>query len=171
MNYAAQYLEKLRSLIGDWIFGCDICQDVCPVNRKAGISLEPSFRQRHDFGAPALIPLLHLDDESFRKRFKNSPIKRAKRVGLQRNVCVALGNIGDPTALPALMEALHNDNPIIREHAAWAIGKIRKEETIEVLKQALVTESDPTVLNEIQLTITEFKTNKSNAHASSNLPS
>ncbi len=158
-------------MIGDWVFGCDICQDVCPVNRKVEISREPAFRQRHDFAAPALIPLLHLDDESFRSRFKNSPIKRAKRVGLQRNVCVALGNIGDPTALPALMEALNNDNPIIREHAAWAIGKIGKGETIEVLKQALVTESDPIVLKELELTIADIRTNKSNAHASSNLSS
>lgn len=163
--------RKLRTLIGDWVFGCDICQDVCPVNRKVEISREPAFRQRHDFAAPALIPLLHLDDESFRSRFKNSPIKRAKRVGLQRNVCVALGNIGDPTALPALMEALNNDNPIIREHAAWAIGKIGKGETIEVLKQALVTESDPIVLKELELTIADIRTNKSNAHASSNLSS
>ncbi|MCI0823010.1 MAG: tRNA epoxyqueuosine(34) reductase QueG, partial [Chloroflexi bacterium] len=79
--------KDLRPLVGDWIFGCDICQDVCPVNKKAAESLEPAFQQRHDFSAPELIPLLELDDEGFRERFRNSPVKRAKRVGLQRNVC------------------------------------------------------------------------------------
>ena len=87
--------RELRPLVGDWVFGCDICQDVCPVNRKAMGSLEPAFQQRHDFAAPALMPLLELDQTAFSARFRRSPIKRAKRVGLQRNVCVALGNIGD----------------------------------------------------------------------------
>ena len=96
--------RELRPLVGDWVFGCDICQDICPVNRDVALSLEPAFQQRHDFGAPALLPLLELDDEGFRERFRNSPVKRAKRVGLQRNVCVALGNIGDPAAVPALSE-------------------------------------------------------------------
>ena len=116
--------RDLRPLVGDWVFGCDICQDVCPVNRKTAESLEPAFRQRHDFGAPALIPLLDLDDEGFRERFRRSPIKRAKRVGLQRNVCVALGNIGDEAAVPALAKALESQDALVRGHAAWALGRI-----------------------------------------------
>ena len=96
--------RELRPLVGDWIFGCDICQDVCPVNRKAIGSLEPAFQQRHDFAAPALMPLLELDQSAFSERFRHSPIKRAKLAGLQRNVCVALGNIGDPVAIPSLSE-------------------------------------------------------------------
>ena len=103
---------ELRPMVGDWVFGCDICQDVCPVNRDAAQSLEPAFRQRHDFSAPELLPLLELDDEGFRERFRNSAIKRAKRAGLQRNVCVALGNIGDRRAVPALGRALVETDPL-----------------------------------------------------------
>ena len=147
--------RKLRPLVGDWVFGCDICQDVCPVNRKALQSLEPAFRQRHDFAAPALIPLLDLDDEGFRERFRNSPIKRAKRVGLQRNVCVALGNIGDPSAIPALVSALYSDTPMVREHAAWALGRIGGRQAIAALQTALDHEEDSKVVEEIELALRE----------------
>jgi epoxyqueuosine reductase len=147
--------RKLRPLVGDWVFGCDICQDVCPVNRKALQSLEPAFRQRHDFAAPALIPLLDLDDEGFRERFRNSPIKRAKRVGLQRNVCVALGNIGDPSAIPALVGALYSETPMVREHAAWALGRIGRRQAIAALQSALDHEEDSKVVEEIELALRE----------------
>ena len=139
----------LRPLVGDWVFGCDICQDVYPVNRKAPQSLEPAFRQRRDFAAPALIPLLDLDDEAFRERFRNSPIKRAKRVGLQRNVCVALGNIGDPAAVPALVHALTGLEPLVLGHAAWALGRIGGSEARDALRSAARSEDDSSALEEI----------------------
>lgn len=145
--------RDLRPLIGDWVFGCDICQDVCPVNWKAAPALEPAFRQRHDFDAPALLPLLDLDDEGFRERFRGSPVKRAKRVGLQRNVCVALGNIGDPVAVPALTKALQTSDPLVREHAAWALGRIGNPEARATLTTTLQTESDPDVAQEIEASI------------------
>ena len=148
--------RELRPLIGDWVFGCDICQDVCPVNRKAQQSLEPAFRQRHDFAAPALIPLLDLDDEGFRERFRNSPIKRAKRVGLQRNVCVALGNIGDSAAVPALTKALRSDDAIVRSHAAWALGRIQGKQAAKALESALQSENNPEVVEEIDLALSEM---------------
>ena len=148
--------RDLRPLVGDWVFGCDICQDVCPVNRKASESLEPAFRQRHDFGAPALIPLLDLDDDGFRERFRKSPIKRAKRVGLQRNVCVALGNIGDEGAVPALVKALQSQDALVREHAAWALGRIGGQEATAALGAALDVESDPSVGSEIELSLEEM---------------
>ena len=141
--------RELRPLMGDWVFGCDICQDVCPVNRKAVLSTEPDFAKRHDFDAPDLIPLLDLDDEAFRKRFEGSPIRRAKREGLQRNVCVALGNIGDPVAVPALAAALNSDSPLVRSHAAWALGQIGGDEAQTALAHALKTEDDPEVRREI----------------------
>ena len=141
--------RELRPLMGDWVFGCDICQDVCPVNRKAVLSSEPDFNKRHDFDAPELIPLLDLDDEAFRKRFEGSPIRRAKREGLQRNVCVALGNIGDPTAVPALAGALNSDSPVVRSHAAWALGQIGNDEARTALKRALSDEEDMDVREEI----------------------
>jgi len=141
--------RDLRPLVGDWVFGCDICQDVCPVNWKAGPALEPAFRKRHDFDAPTLLPLLELDDEGFRERFRGSPIKRAKRVGLQRNVCVALGNIGDPVSVPALAKVLESDEPLLREHAAWALGKIGTPEARAALLDALFIEDDLEVKREL----------------------
>ena len=148
--------RNLRPLVGDWVFGCDICQDVCPVNRKAAGSLEPAFRQRHDFGAPALIPLLDLDDEGFRERFRKSPIKRAKRVGLQRNVCVALGNIGDASSVPALADALGSADALVREHAAWALGRIGGPDANAALSAALEVEGDTSVRSEIELSLEEM---------------
>ena len=142
--------RDMRPLVGDWVFGCDICQDVCPVNRDVALSLEPAFRQRHDFAAPALIPLLELDDEAFRERFRNSPVKRAKRVGLQRNVCVALGNIADPVAVPALIGCLNGPDDIVRLHAAWALGQIGGRRASEALSSALASEQDTSVREEIE---------------------
>ena len=121
---------ELRPLVGDWVFGCDICQDVCPVNRKAAGSGEAEFRKRHDFDAPELIPLLYLDEAGFRRRFEGSPIRRAKLDGLQRNVCVALGNLGDARAVPALAHTLNNGGPLARSHAAWALGRIGRRGTL-----------------------------------------
>ena len=147
---------ELRPLVGDWVFGCDICQDVCPVNRDAAQSLEPAFRQRHDFSAPELLPLLELDDEGFRERFRNSAIKRAKRVGLQRNVCVALGNIGDRRAVPALGRALFEAEPLVRSHAAWALGRIGGEEAARALGSARSSERAGGVLEEIDAALSEI---------------
>ncbi len=148
--------RDIRPLVGDWVFGCDICQDVCPVNRKAETSLEPAFRKRHDFDAPALLPLLELDDEGFRERFRGSPVKRAKRVGLQRNVCVALGNIGDSVAVPALAKILRVGESLVREHAAWALGRIGGPEARAALLDALQTEDDGEVKKEIVLSVAEI---------------
>lgn len=149
--------RELRPLVGDWVFGCDICQDVCPVNRKAQESLEPAFRQRHDFSAPTLMPLLELDDEGFRERFRNSPVKRAKRVGLQRNVCVALGNIGDPQAVPALNKALNSADDLVRMHAAWALGRIGGKEAVRALESALEIEGDAEVVQEMEMALSDMR--------------
>ena len=146
----------MRPLVSDWVFGCDICQDVCPVNRDVARSLEPAFQQRHDFAAPALLPLLELDDEGFRERFRNSPVKRAKRVGLQRNVCVALGNIGDPSAVPALARALDAPDSLVRLHAAWALDRIGGRRASEALDSALAREGDPSVREELELSIADM---------------
>ena len=145
--------RELRSLVGDWVFGCDICQDVCPVNRKATTSSEPAFQRRHDFSAPELLPLLDLDQDGFSERFRNSPIKRAKLEGLQRNVCVALGNIGDQGSAPALARALGNRSALVRMHAAWALGRIGGEEAVAALREALTREDEGDVLEEIRLAI------------------
>lgn len=162
---------ELRPLMGNLIFGCDICQQVCPVNivaeRRLGLrsdgkissaSSQPvQFHPRREFlprpetgGSPELIPLLALTEEQFRERFRLSPIRRTKRRGLLRNVCVALGNIGDPQAIPALTGALHDYEPLVRGHAAWALGRIEGEEAKRALEDALAGEDDEEVRKEIR---------------------
>ena len=141
--------RELRPLMGDWVFGCDICQEVCPVNRKAAPTLEAEFRKRHDFDAPELLPLLDLDEGGFRERFNGSPIRRARKAGLQRNVCIALGNIGDPVAVPALAGVLTGGEPLVRAHAAWALGQIGGADARAALRAAADSETDPEVIEEI----------------------
>ena len=118
---------EMRPLMSDWVFGCDICQDVCPVNVKALYTREQAFRKKR-FTTIQLLEMLEMTDEEFRRRFSGSPLKRAKLVGLKRNVCVALGNAGDPSAVPALMRALDEAEPLVRRHAAWALGRLGGED-------------------------------------------
>ncbi|HSL46406.1 MAG TPA: tRNA epoxyqueuosine(34) reductase QueG, partial [Anaerolineales bacterium] len=114
---------ELRDKIGSWVFGCDICQMVCPWNRFAGKG-DSAFEERGPL--PALTEELALTPQGFNQRFKGSPVKRAKRRGYLRNVAVALGNTGDMHALPVLQSALNDEEPMIREHAQWAIEKINQ---------------------------------------------
>src|SRR5579884_1349407 len=160
---------ELRPLMGNLIFGCDICQQVSPVNhlaeRRLGLRAGASkgsthpvqFHSHQEFrprpatgGSPELIPLLSLTEEQFRERFRRSPIRRTKRRGLLRNVCVALGNSGDPQAIPALIGALHDSEPLVRGHAAWALGRIGGLEAQKALEQALSEEEDEEVQQEIR---------------------
>jgi len=140
---------EIRPLIGDHIFGCDICQDVCPYNVNIVASNEPAYQPRDGLHAPALIPFLALDDESFRLRFKGSPIKRSKRRGLLRNVAVALGNIGAEESVPALVKALSDSEPLVRSHAAWALGRIGTTDARAALEDARTRETDPDAYAEI----------------------
>ncbi|MCC6445872.1 MAG: tRNA epoxyqueuosine(34) reductase QueG [Armatimonadetes bacterium] len=142
--------EALRPQAGDWIFGCDICQEVCPYNRQAPASQEAAYRPRPGLSAPSLLELLGGTQEDFSRRFRNSPVKRAKRKGLLRNVAVALGNAKDPVALPALCEALRDPEPMVRRHVAWALGRIGGPETEAALREAASAESDASVLEAIR---------------------
>lgn len=117
--------EAMRPLIGDRIYGCDDCLTACPWNRFAKISNEAAFAARPAIEMP-LRDYLALDDEGFRLLFRRSPIKRVKRRGFLRNVCVALGNVGTIDDLPALERALTDPEPLIVEHARWAIGRIKE---------------------------------------------
>jgi len=116
---------ELRPLIGNRIFGCDDCLDVCPWNRFAQVSHETAFSARESTNGMSLREYLELTDAEFRQLFKQSPIKRIKRRGFLRNVCVALGNIGDWSDIPALQRAAADPEPLIAEHAAWALEQIR----------------------------------------------
>jgi epoxyqueuosine reductase len=148
--------RELRPLMGTHVFGCDICQAVCPWNRRAPKSSEPAFLPRAGFAAPELIPLLRLSDAEFRDRFRGSPITRAKRRGLLRNVAVALGNLRDLRALPALEAALHEAEPLVRGHAAWALGRLGGGGARRALRAALSAEHDGDVGEEIALALTEL---------------
>jgi epoxyqueuosine reductase len=118
--------EEFREAIGDRIYGCDDCLTACPWNRFAQASREVTFAAREHVTDWDLRDFLALDEEGFRTLFRKSPIRRTKRSGLLRNVCVALGNVGTAEDLPALEKAAADPDPVIAEHAAWAIGKIRR---------------------------------------------
>ena len=117
--------RELRPLLGNHIFGCDICQEVCPWNQRfARPTNEAAFRPGTGHIAPYLLDLMNMDDEEFQRRFRRTALWRTKRRGLLRNVAIALGNWGDPVAVPVLRRALHDKELPIREHAAWALERI-----------------------------------------------
>ncbi|HXP46100.1 MAG TPA: tRNA epoxyqueuosine(34) reductase QueG [Terriglobales bacterium] len=116
--------EDLRSGMGNHIFGCDICQDVCPWNGKAPASSAPEFQPHSERFHPALAWLANLSDEDFRNAFRGSPIRRAKRSGLRRNAVVAMGNSGERGFVPLLEQLVHDRDPILAEHAEWARRKL-----------------------------------------------
>ncbi len=141
---------EMRSAIGNRIFGCDDCQDVCPWNRFAQVAAgAAAFAARPENRAPELIDLLQMDEEAFRARFRHSPIRRAKYGGFLRNVAVALGNCGDRSAVPPLAAALEHPVPLVRGHCAWALGRLGGEQAKRALAAALAHESDPDVRSEL----------------------
>jgi epoxyqueuosine reductase len=116
--------EELRRPVGDWLFGCDVCQEVCPWNHKAPAGAEPAFGPHPDLIAVDPAELLGLSEEAFRARFRGTALTRPKRRGLLRNAALVLGNRGDQAALPALRRALEDPELLVREAARWAIGQI-----------------------------------------------
>jgi epoxyqueuosine reductase len=127
---------ELRPLIGDRIYGCDDCLEACPWNRFASLSREAAFAARPAIGMP-LRDYLTLDDAQFRQLFRGSPIKRIKRRGFLRNVCVALGNVGNSSDLPALERVMADTEPLIAEHATWAAAEIRRRCGLESIPSFL----------------------------------
>ena len=117
---------ELRPLMGDRIYGCDDCLDACPWNRFAQVSREATFQARPATAGVPLRDFLAMSDEDFRAAFKGSPIKRTKRRGLLRNVCVALGNVGTAVDLSALERTAAHEEELVAEHARWAIARIHE---------------------------------------------
>ncbi len=152
--------RELRPLIQDWVFGCDICQDVCPVNRKARQPGQPvpfagAVGSHGLVGQMDLVELLRMSEDEFRQRFAGTSIMRAKWVGMQRNACVVLGNTADDSAVPALSVALETSEPLVREHAAWALGRIGGDQATAALTKAAFSEANAGVLEEIELALAE----------------
>ncbi|MCP5101355.1 MAG: tRNA epoxyqueuosine(34) reductase QueG [Chloroflexi bacterium] len=142
--------REYRPLIGKWVYGCDVCQDVCPFNRFAPQTAVSAFEaDSWDSAAPPLLELLTLDEAGFKARFANSPIKRIRRRRLVRNACVAAGNWGSETAVPALTNLLTDAEPLIRGHAAWALHQIGDGVGLTAVSDALADELDKDVQREM----------------------
>jgi len=138
--------EALRAQIGDLVYGCDICQEVCPWNEKFALPLrENAFRPRSNLeqkDARTLArDLLSMSDEEFRTAFKGSPMKRAKLRGLKRNAAVVLGNVGSSDDVQSLVAALGDPEPLVREHVVWALARIASAEALEALQARRPEES------------------------------
>jgi epoxyqueuosine reductase len=134
---------ELREAVGDWVFGCDVCQEVCPWNRKAPAATEPAFAPRADLEPLDLLELLRLTEDELRRRFRGTALTRARRRGLVRNAAIVLGNQGDPAALPALRQALADPEPLVREAVQWAIDQIQKNRATDEtrMKHGLSTDA------------------------------
>lgn len=142
---------ELRPQVEDWIFGCDVCQQVCPWNQRfAAPQGDPAFTSCPEVSQPALVGELSLTPEQFNRKFKGSPVRRAKRRGYLRNVAVASGNSSNPEVVSFLAETLRQEvEPLARGHAAWALGQLGGQAALTALREALSQESDAFVLAEI----------------------
>jgi epoxyqueuosine reductase len=118
--------EELRDGMGRQIFGCDICQEACPWNRRAPVAHQPELETRTELINPSLAELAELDSAGFRRLFKGSPLERTGRKRLQRNVAIAMGNSGDPTFVPKLETWATGEDPVLASTAAWALRKLEK---------------------------------------------
>jgi len=152
--------RPLRPLIGGHVFGCDICQEICPYNVKASPGTEQCYAPRQGLYAPELIPFLSISEEGFRRHFRDSPLLRAKRRGFLRNVAVALGNVGGAQAVGALIPCLDDAEPLVRGHAAWALGRIASPAATHALQKKFVAEPDAEVRREIEQAIQDARTRR-----------
>ncbi len=148
--------RALRPLIGNRIYGCDDCQDACPWNRFAVKSEESAFFPREPLASMDLVAMLGMSRERFLDATRTSAMRRARYAGFLRNVAVALGNARDPGTIPALSKALSHDEPLVRGHAAWALGAIGNGEARAPLAMRLAVEQEPDVRGEIQWALAEI---------------
>jgi epoxyqueuosine reductase len=143
----------LRTGLGERLFGCDICQDVCPWNRRAVISEVQGFLPASGMNPLEVADLFSLDDEAFRRRFRGTPLWRARRGGLLRNAAIVLGNGRAERAVPALVRGLQDPDPLVRGASAWALGRYSEDAAQAALKAALAAEADPEVRKEIEASV------------------
>jgi epoxyqueuosine reductase len=148
--------RELRSGIGNHIFGCDVCQQVCPWQRFSQQTGEPTFQcSSTERVVPALVDLLEIDEGGFQRRYLDSPIMRLGRSGLLRNAAIALGNTGESSTVPVLGRSLGDKSPLVRGHAAWALGRIGGSEAIAALRAVVETETDTGVQQELTAALEE----------------
>lgn len=153
--------RALRAPIGTWIFGCDLCQEVCPWN-AADRPGDPELQPRRELAHPELLWLLQLGAAQFRRYVRRTALRRVGRAQLLRNVAVALGNVGTAAEVPALLRALAHESALVREHLYWALGQIaRREPMIRPLVQAELVaargrESELALQTELDLTLSEL---------------
>lgn len=141
--------HELRYGMEDWVFGCDICQDVCPWNRKASDTTVSEFQPAADLSPLDLRWLLSLSEDEFRRRFRKTPFDRPGRSGLLRNAAIVAGNSGDASLIPSLVQCLNDAEPLVRGAAAWALGKLGDETASDALQNASNKESVTEVQAEI----------------------
>ncbi|MFP6669349.1 MAG: tRNA epoxyqueuosine(34) reductase QueG [Pirellulales bacterium] len=139
----------LREGVGDWLFGCDVCQHVCPWNHFAPPSGEPALMPRENANPVALAPLFDMDDEQFRRHFRGTPLWRPRRRGILRNAAIVLGNQRHPSAIPALAKGLNDSEPLVRAASAWALGRYDQPPARDELVQRSGVETDVEVIAEI----------------------
>jgi epoxyqueuosine reductase len=153
--------RELRALTGNWVFGCDVCQDVCPWNRF-GVQTQVAefFPAGVDHAAPPLAELLALDEAGFRARFAGSPVAHIGRERLVRNACLAAGNSRDPRLISPLQSLFFDLHPLLRLHAAWALTQLAGPQAAEPLRAALVVETDPAVRAELMACLGEVAGNR-----------
>ncbi|CAA9562474.1 MAG: Epoxyqueuosine reductase [uncultured Thermomicrobiales bacterium] len=149
--------REIRPLLGDWVYGCDVCQEVCPYTGAAKEPADPAFAPRSLANAyPSLAWLLRMGEAEFRETYRGTPVLRAKRRGLARNAAVALGNVGMEADVPVLAEALAgHDEPLVRGHAAWALGRLGGREARPALERARRLDPDEGVRVEAEVALGE----------------
>jgi epoxyqueuosine reductase len=140
---------ELRPGMGDWVFGCDVCQEVCPWNNHAPASAEPSFGPSADRNPLDLAELFDLSEADFRRGFRHTPLWRAKRRGMLRNAAIALGNRPTPEAVGALVRGLEDPEPLVRGACAWALGRFNSPAAVQALRRRLEAELDAAVRAEL----------------------
>jgi epoxyqueuosine reductase len=146
---------ELRPLMGNRVYGCDICQEVCPFTSKfsSPVSSSSEYAARPELDGPPLLELtsriLSMSGKGYARAFADSPLSRPRRNGMLRNLCVALGNWGDPSAVGTLGRALSDPSALVRSHAAWALREVGTEDALELLRLRAESESDPLVLGEL----------------------
>ena len=141
---------EIRPLLGDWVYGCDICQEVCPYTKAARPEPDPAFLPRSVANTyPSLRWLLSMTEAEFRDTYRGTPVPRTKRRGLARNAAVALGNIGTGDDVPFLVKAVHqHDEPLVRGHAAWALGRLGGRTARRALERARLGDTEAVVREE-----------------------